>query len=109
LFSALTYYLVEKKRRIVTFGASSIQSDSNKIGLHAFKTKVGFEALPVRRAFVLHPVLRPFASQLTLSAIKTALNFRPGDRHLRIAGGILACLLGEEAVCDRTEGDGPWV
>jgi hypothetical protein len=95
LFSALHYYLVEKKYRLVNFGSSSIQSESNRAGLHAFKTKVGFEAQPVHRAFVLHPFLRPFANRLTLLGINTVLRFRPGDLRLKRAGGILGYILGE--------------
>jgi hypothetical protein len=94
LYSALSYYLVEKKCRIVTIGSSSIQSESNRDGLHAFKTKVGFEARPVHRAFVLHPFLRPLVNRLTLFGVNTALRLRPGDLRLKRLGGTLACMLG---------------
>lgn len=66
MFSVLTHYLVERSCRVVSYGVSSIQAESNEAGLHTFKTKVGFEAKPVYRAFVLHPLLRPFANRLTL-------------------------------------------
>ena len=95
VYSALSSYLVERKYRLVTYGLSSIQVGSNVAGLHRFKTKIGFEAHPVHRAFVPHPLLRPLANRLTLWGVNTVLRFRPGDRRLRKAGGVLACLLGE--------------
>jgi hypothetical protein len=95
LFSALRYYLVEQGRRIVSFGSSSMQPDSNRAGLHAFKTKVGFKALPVHRAFALHPLMWPFVSRLTLLGVNTALRFRPGDLRLKRMCGILGYILGK--------------
>lgn len=96
VFSALSYYLRKKGRRLVTFGLSSIQADSNRNGLHLFKTKLGFEAQPVHRVFVLHPFLQPFANRLTLNCLNTALRFRARERRLRKARGVLACILGHE-------------
>jgi hypothetical protein len=98
LFSALSYYLLERQCRIVTFGTSSIQSESNKAGLHAFKIKVGFEAQPIRRVFVLHPLLRLFINRITLWGVNTALHFVPGNLRFRRADGVLACILAQHAV-----------
>lgn len=95
MYSALTHYLVERKYRLVSYGLSSIQAESNAAGLHRFKIKVGFEARPVHRAFVPHPLLRPFANRLTLWGVNTALRFRPGDRRLKKAGGVIASILGD--------------
>jgi hypothetical protein len=95
LYSALRLYLVERGFAEVSYGLSSIQAESNAVGLHRFKLKVGFAALPVHRAFVSHPWLRPLVHRLTLSAINVALRLRPGDPRLRMAGGILACMLGQ--------------
>lgn len=95
IYSALCHYLVERRCRLVTYGLSSIQAESNTAGLHRFKMKVGFEARPVHRAFVAHPLLRPFVNQLTLWSVDSALRFRPGDRRLKKAGGVLASMLGD--------------
>lgn len=94
IFSALSHYLTEVRCRLVSFGLSSVQEESNKDGLHSFKTKLGFEARPVRRVFVLHPLLRPFANRLTLWSLNVALRFMPSERRLKKAGGVLTCLLG---------------
>jgi hypothetical protein len=106
MYRALTHYLVERKCRLVSYGLSSIQAESNAKGLHRFKTKVGFEARAVYRAFVVYPLLRPFVNQLTLWGVNTALQFRSRDRRLKKAGGILACMLGDtsslEAVTEST-------
>ena len=94
LFSVLRRYLAERGFAEVSYGLSSIQTESNAVGLHRFKLKVGFAALPVHRAFVAHPWLRPLIHPLTLSAVNAALRARPGDPRLRKAEGILACMLG---------------
>lgn len=99
MYSALARYLGEERCRLVSYGLSSIQAESNAAGLHRFKLKVGFEARPVHRAFVVHPALRPVANRVTLAAahggVKAALRLRPGDRRLKKAGGMLACMRGE--------------
>jgi hypothetical protein len=100
VYSALTHYLVERKCRLVTYGLSSIQAESNVAGLHRFKTQLGFEARPMHRAFVSHPLLRPFVNRVTLWGVNTALQFRPGDRRLKKAGGVLACMLGDTSAAE---------
>jgi len=96
LFYALSHYLRERAFRMVNFGLSSIQTDSNRAGLHKFKTKVGFEARPVHRTFIVHPLLRPFTNRLTLGGIKVARQLRPGDGRLKLADGILGQILGHQ-------------
>jgi hypothetical protein len=71
---------------------------SNTAGLHRFKTKVGFEARPVHRAFVVHPPLRPLANRFALWGLNTVLRFRPTDRRLKKAGGVLASMLGDTSM-----------
>jgi hypothetical protein len=104
MFHVLSYYLTGGTCQIVSYGLSSIQVESNEAGLHAFKTKVGFEAQPVRRVFVVHPLLRPFVNRLMLWGVNTVLRFRPGERHFKKAGGILACMLGEKLISETTAG-----
>jgi hypothetical protein len=105
LFFALSRYLVEKKYRAVTFGSSSIQPGSNRMGLHAFKTKVGFEARPVHRAFVVHPLLRPFANRLTSMSVNAVLRFMPHNLRLRKVQGMLECVAGEKESWQMPAGD----
>ena len=99
-YSTFFHYLVERKCRLVCGGLSSIQAVSNAAGLHIFKKKVGYEARPVHRAFVAHPLLRPFVNPLTLWGVNTVLRFRPGDRRLKKAGGVLACMLGDTSALE---------
>ncbi|MGH2506225.1 MAG: hypothetical protein ACRDHZ_02195, partial [Ktedonobacteraceae bacterium] len=94
MYSALSHYLIEQKLRLVSYGLSSIQAESNAVGLHKFKRKVGFEARPVHRAFIPHPLLRPFVNHLVLSGVNTVLRFRPTDRRLKKVGGTLEYMLG---------------
>src|SRR5258708_3614506 len=98
MYTVLSHYLVERGFRMVSYGVSSIQTKSNAVGLHRFKTKAGFEARPVHRAFVPHPLLRLFVNRLMLWGVNTALRFRPGNRRLKKAGGVLACILGDTSV-----------
>ena len=91
----LNYFLVEQRFKLVTFGLSSIQTESHWAGLHAYKQKVGFEAQPVHRAFVIHPLLRPFANRLALRSINFMTRVIPGNRLLKKGGGILASMLGK--------------
>jgi hypothetical protein len=95
MYRALSHYLVEQECRVVCYGSSSVQAESNAVGLHAFKTKVGFEANPVHRSFVLHPLLRPLGNRLTLLGLQTTLRLRPNECRLKKAEGILASILGE--------------
>jgi hypothetical protein len=94
-YTALRHYLVERDVREVSSGLSSIQADSNALGLHRFKCKVGFVAEPVHRAFVPHPLLRPLVRRTTLSLVAAALRARPGDPALKKLAGMLACMLGD--------------
>ncbi len=109
MYTVLSHYLVERGFRMVSYGLSSIQAESNAAGLHQFKTKVGFQARPVHRAFVPHPLLRPFVNQVTLWGVNTMLHLRPGDRRLKKADGVLKNLLGptrllEEALASTSDG-----
>jgi hypothetical protein len=94
VYSILSRYLVERKYRLVTYGLSSVQNESGATGLHRFKLKLGFQAHLVHRAFVPHPLLRPFINPLTLWGVSTMLRFKPGDRRLRKAQGVLALICG---------------
>jgi hypothetical protein len=96
MYSVLSKYLINEKRRLVSYGISSIQTSSNE-GLHVFKTKVGFQAQPVHRAFVFHPLLRPFANRFALWALNIALRLKRGNRRLNKAYGTLALCLENNA------------
>jgi hypothetical protein len=95
IFWELSHYLAEGMCLGVSAGLSSIQVDAAEKGLHVFKTKAGFVAQPVHRAFVLHPLLVPFLNRATLKALKVLLHFKPDNRLLRKADGVLTALLGQ--------------
>lgn len=94
MHAALFHYMVEEGRRIVSYGASSIQEARNAQGLHAFKTKVGFQAKPVHRVFLLHPLLRPFANRFAILGVKAMRGLFPRNRLVNKASGVLDILLG---------------
>jgi hypothetical protein len=88
----LEHFLANAGCATVCYGASSIQDTVMK-GYHFYKTRIGFDAVPVHRAFVLHPWLRPFANPATLWSLKAALRWKPSDRHLLKAIGVVTqCL-----------------
>ncbi len=103
----LDYFLVQRGFRTVSYGISSIQEDSETDGLHIYKTKIGFEAQPVHRVFILHPFLRPLANRITLRAMNTALRFRPADRRLLKAIGVLSYLLSQKRAARHHRNDEP--
>lgn len=94
-FSALSHYLTERQCRIVSYGVSSIQEESNLETLHVFKTKVGFEPRWVHRVFELHPFLRPIQSKMTFRLAKLLLRLSPGNRLLKKVVGVLGNLVAD--------------
>jgi hypothetical protein len=104
-YSVLHHYLVERNYRKVSYGVSSIQAESNAVGLHRFKTKLGLQAQPVYRAFAIHPLLRPFANRVALRLINRALSFRPGNPYLKKVEGMLALLIGDVREVDTASSD----
>lgn len=94
----LDYFLVQHQFRIVSYGLSSIQTDSGKDGLHVYKKKLGFDACPVHRAFVLHPLLRPLVNRVTLWGMNMALRLQRRNRRLNKIHGILALCLGNDVL-----------
>lgn len=104
IYAALFHYLTQERRRVVSYGPSSIQRSSNEQGLHSFKTKMGFQAKPVHRAFVFHPFLRCLVNRGVLCVMNAALRFFPGNRRLKKIEGAIATILkrrrpSEQDVC----------
>ena len=111
LYTALSTHLRPGRCRVISFGVSSLEADSNIAGLHRFKRKVGFDAIPVHRAFSLHPGIRPLASRPTLTAahwtVRAALRLRPRNRVLKKLEGMFAFMLGATSMMRAaTRGDG---
>lgn len=100
VYSILYRYLVERRYSVVSYGLSSVQNETRAAGLHQFKLKLGFEARPVRRVFVPHPLLGLLINPLTLWGVSAMLRFRPGDRLLKKAEGILTSMLREQSLVD---------
>jgi hypothetical protein len=96
MFQVLTNYLVDRKKSLVSYGSSSIQTESNEFGLHAFKTKIGFEAKPVHRVFLIHPLIRPFTNNLMRLGVNMGLYWLPDNRLLKKADGMLALIGGKK-------------
>jgi len=95
MYFTLHHYLTEGTCKVVGHGLNSIQSSSNEVSLHFFKTKIGFQAVPVHRAFVVHPLLTPLVNRPCLAVLRRLLRLRPEHRLLKKAEGALSQLLGE--------------
>jgi hypothetical protein len=93
IYAALSHYLTQERRRLVSYGASSVQTSSNERGLHVFKTKMGFQAKAVHRAFAFHPFLSCLVNRTTLCVMSAALRFFPGNRRLKKLEGVVATTL----------------
>jgi hypothetical protein len=98
MYVVLSRYLTTRRCRVVSYGLSSVETNTKAGGLHRFKTKVGFEPTPVHRAFAVHPALRPLATRATLTAaswmLNAAVSVRPRSRRLKKLEGMLASILG---------------
>jgi hypothetical protein len=88
------HFLVERKFRVVSFGLSSIQEESNSVGLHSFKKRIGCVCRPVHRAVAFHPLLAPLANSISLWGLRRIRRLWPGHPAIRKAAGILAAHLG---------------
>ena len=93
LFHILSHYLAERKFRIVSAGASSIDPTANTPGLHRFKVKLGFQSVPVRRVFCAHPLLRVFVRPASLVLSKAAAKWGRGNYRLGLAEHVLKHVL----------------
>jgi hypothetical protein len=91
--AALMEYLIRRRCKLVSYGLSSIQRETNASGLHEFKTKLGFEPRPVHRAFIAHPILAPFVNRATRHGVRAALALAPHNRMLKKCEGLLSTML----------------
>lgn len=91
----LDHFLNERGFRVVSYGLSSLQADSNAEGLDHYKRRIGFIGDPVRRAIVLHPLLAPFVGRTSLSLVRALLARRPRNRLLKKAEGALRLAVAE--------------
>jgi hypothetical protein len=85
----LEHFLNERGFRVVSYGLSSLQADTNAEGLDRYKRRIGFSGDPVRRTMTLHPALAPFMGRGTLSVVQRLLAWQPRNRLLKKAEGAL--------------------
>lgn len=85
----LEHFLNQRGFRVVSYGLSSLQADSNADGLDRYKRRIGFGGEPVRRCMVLHPALAPFVGPRSLTLVRALLARRPRSRLLKKAEGAL--------------------
>lgn len=102
IYGALSHYLTQERRRLVSYGGSSIQNSSNERGLHSFKTKMGFQAKAVHRSFVFNPIMRCLVNRMTLRVMNAALRFFPGNRQLKKLEGVVTTVLMRQRPSEKT-------
>jgi hypothetical protein len=107
LFHILSYYLTERRFRIVSAGTSSVDPAANTPGLHRFKVKLGFQAVPIRRVFSFHPLLRVFVCRPSLVLLSAAAKRSGRNPRLVLAEHALQHSLGLSPAPRVDDEDGP--
>jgi len=96
-YEATRTFLVEEKRRLVSFGISSVQATSNIVSLHKFKVRMGFQPVPFVRTFVprrlLRPLLKPRLASWFWDKVVAA---RPASETLAKVAGLSRLVSGRE-------------
>lgn len=96
-FTMLSHLMADPEIESVSYGLSSLRSDTEVESLHHFKVSVGLAAVPVRRTVVVHPLLRPAVNQATLAVMRGAERVAPRARVPRAARAALGFLLDGDA------------
>jgi len=102
-FSMLEHLMAMPQIETVSYGLSSVRSETARESLHSFKVSIGLEAVPVRRHVVLHPLLRPVVNRTGLAGARLAERLVPKSRIPRAARASIEFLLdpdGEEGSPD---------
>jgi hypothetical protein len=95
VYQATRRFLVQERRRWVSFGVSSVQATDNVVSLHRFKLRMGYAAVPRCRTFAVHPALRPLVGSRAAAWMwAKAAAARPGSAGLSKIAGMARLLAG---------------
>jgi len=92
-FAMLEHLMGDPTVESVSYGLSSLRTETARESLHSFKVSIGLEAVPVVRKVVVHPLLRPAVNPLSLTAAQRLSARRPEARLPRAARAALEFLL----------------
>jgi hypothetical protein len=92
-FTVLEQLMARPEVESVSYGLSSLRSETSIDSLHHFMVSVGLEAVPVVRKVVVHPLLRPAVNRGTLVAARSAERVVPSARLLRATRAALEFLV----------------
>lgn len=95
-YTILSEFLKRPDIESVSYGLSSVQSESKRESLHQFKLSVGFSAIPVIRHIEVNPAYKPFVNKVSLSFVKAVTRLAPGNRHIKAARGALELIMAAE-------------
>jgi hypothetical protein len=96
LFSTiLEHLLVDEGVESVSYGLSSLRTETDRDSLHHFKLSIGLDAVPVVRRVIVHPLLRPAVNRGSLAAARALSARSPQARLPRAGRAALEFLLGE--------------
>ncbi len=102
-FTMLEHLMGDPDIESVSYGLSSLRSETDRDSLHHFKTSIGLSAVPVRRHVVVHPLLRPLVNRGGLAAARFAERRAPSSRIPRATRAAMEFVLDPDAGGD---GDG---
>ncbi len=104
-FTMLEHLMAQPEVESVSYGLSSMRSETARDSLHHFKVSIGLEAVPVVRRVEVHPLLRPAVNPVGLAVARRLERSRPSARLPRAGRAALEFLLGVDE--PGPEADGP--
>ncbi|MCB1040840.1 MAG: hypothetical protein KDA94_15120, partial [Acidimicrobiales bacterium] len=104
-FRMLEHLMGDPEVESVSYGLSSLRSETARDSLHHFKLSIGLEAVPVVRQVHVHPLARPAVNRASLALARAASDRAPAARIPRAARAALEFLLDERAT-DEDPGPG---
>lgn len=92
-FSMIEHLMGDAAVESVSYGLSSLRTETSRESLHRFKVSIGLVAVPVVRKVVVHPLLRPAVNRGSLGAAGAVSSLAPATRIPRAARAALEFLL----------------
>jgi len=103
-FTILEHLMAQPEVESVSYGLSSLRSETARDSLHHFKLSIGLRAVPIVRKVAVHPLLRPGVNHGTLAVARAARKRAPEARVPMAACGALEFLLGVSPPAPELEG-----
>jgi hypothetical protein len=94
MFTVLEHFLARERVESLSYGLSSLRTESRAESLHHFKLSLGYEAIPVKRVVRFHPLIKPVIGPWLAPLADAVERTFPSNRRVRAAAGALKLVLG---------------